>query len=77
MKIKLDEVGEWFEFNMEAESIADAALLIRLGMNLKKLGDDSWSSAWASKQGAVVATVSLKKYHYERSEVINISKLKK
>ena len=45
MKISIEEYPSCFALNLTPENIAEAALLIRMGMNSTKKAPDVWASA--------------------------------
>jgi hypothetical protein len=67
MQIKLIEHGNCFSFDLEPESIADAALIIRLKMNAKKEVRGVYASA--HRDGHVSGALVIGKVRNERSGV--------
>lgn len=49
MKIKIEEWDDQFYFNIQPESVEDAATLIRIGMNCRKAPAEVLTQAFSDK----------------------------
>jgi hypothetical protein len=59
MKVQIEEYGAVFSFNFEPESIADAAMLVRLKLNGTKELKGIWVTA--HEKGTIEGSISIGK----------------
>lgn len=69
MKIDLREFDNDFTADITAETAAEAALLVRLGLNARTIGDAGNCCVFASGAGEVSATICLLKRKTETGYV--------
>lgn len=67
MKIEIHENEKTFGLNMTAETVQDAALLVRFGMNATK---KFYSSSSAHKDGVFLGHIVITKHHRAESHII-------
>lgn len=67
MKININEWDHVFEFDLTPETVAEAALLVRIGMNTTK--EVSYISTNANKDGTITSGIALKKVKRVVSQV--------